>query len=89
MLLLAIVCASGGLILLGWAAIRGEWTVRLPSDPEPRWRLSLGALILAGSGLVIVVALALPRLAPPVTQTASKPASSDSIEPVAASQELP
>ena len=76
MLLLAIPCALAGLMIVGWAVIRGEWTDRLPSHPEPHWRLSLGMLLLAGGGLVMVVAVALPRLAPAMTQSASEPASS-------------
>ena len=88
MLLLAIVCGLVGLIIVGWAVMRGEWTDRLPSNPEPHWRLSLGMLLLAGSGLVMVVAVTLPRLAPAMTQSASELLSSTSIEPVADSREL-
>jgi hypothetical protein len=87
MLLLAIICAFGSLILLGWAVKRGEGTDRVPHDPQPRWRLSFGMLLLAGSGLLIVVTLAIPRLAPPTTQTASQPLPA-AAEPVSAVQEL-
>jgi len=87
MLLLAVICALAGLTIVGWAVIRGEWTDRLPSNPEPHWRLNLGMLLLAGSGLVMVVAVALPRLAPAMTQSESQLVSSTSIEPVAGSQE--
>jgi hypothetical protein len=90
MLLLAISCALIGAIVLGWAIIRGEWQERFPSAAEPRWRLILGVMVLISSSLLLVVALALPRLTPPMTQTASQPvALSGSIEPVSPFQELP
>jgi hypothetical protein len=82
MLVLALICTVGGLVLVGWAILRGEWTERLPSYPERHWRLGLGALVLLGGSLILVVTLAVPRLAQePVTLT-QPVVSSGLVEPV-------
>jgi hypothetical protein len=88
MLPLAVVATLAGLVLVLWGIARGEWTERLPSGPEPHWRLTFGAIVFVGGTLVTVATVAMSRLeTQQVAQSVNQPVlSSDSIKRVS---ELP
>lgn len=62
MLFLAAIPTFAGIVLMARAFARGEWNDRLPSDPEPHWRLALGWVLVAGGTLVMAAMVILPWL---------------------------
>src|SRR5215469_13921098 len=59
---LAVIIALAGLCLILLGFSRGEWSLAIPSDPSPHWRLMVGAIALVGGSLVAVATVIAPAV---------------------------